>query len=366
MHTEVIKNPEKISSQIIDRFKQEIESGIYLPDVALPSYASLALSYNVSKSTIFEAFHVVSKEGFLFTKQGKGAFINPEKIRKKSKRKMQDIAYIAFNVFSTNDNQFIPQLEEINTIAQQKEVNLHIHFIHGMSVLAPENGLLKRQIGENQYQGLIIASPLELNDIKWFSSLHIPFVLATCRYNVTVPRILMDHVYAVHLATKIFTDLGAKKIAVFTGPMTWKRNRIVPYSNEIRDAFEKSGDNGTFIFDFIPCEYSYLDAKKKTFNAFRSGYDGIFFQTDIIAKGALAAIKEMNLDISETVCINYCDLEDYITAINIKKPVAELGRHAFELLETNYTNGKNEDHLIMLKPEVIGYEKNIEGSTHEH
>ena len=353
MHTEVIKNPEKISSQIIDRFKQEIESGIYLPDVPLPSYASLAQSYGVSKSTIFEAFNVLSKEGFLFTKQGKGAFINPEKIRKKSKRKMQDVAYIAFNVFSTNDNQFIPQLEEINTIAQQKQVNLHIHFIHGMSVLAPENSLLKRQIGENQYQGLIIASPLELEDIKWFSSLHIPFVLATCRYNVSVPRVLMDHVYAVELATNIFTDHRAKKIAVFTGPMTWKRNRIVPYSNEISDAFKKLNDNGAFTFDFIPCEYSYLDAKKKTFNKFRSGYDGIFFQTDIIAKGALAAIKEMDLDISETVCINYCDLEDYITPINIKKPVAELGRHAFELLEEIYINGKSEDKLVLLKPEIL-------------
>ena len=353
MHTEVIKNPEKISSQIIERFIQEIESGVYLPDAPLPSYASLAQSYGVSKSTIFEAFNLLAREGYLYTKQGKGAFINPEKIKKKSKRKMQDVAYIAFNVFSTNDNQFIPQLEEINTIAQQKQINLHIHFIHGMSVLAPENSLLKRQIGENQYQGLIIASPLELEDIKWFSSLHIPFVLATCRYNVSVPRVLMDHVHAVNLATKIFIERGAKNIAVFTGPMTWKRDRIIPYANEISDAFEKLNNDASFTLDFIPCEYSYLDTKKKTFQQFNNDYDGIFFQTDIIARGALAAISEMGLDISETVCINYCDLEDYITPINIKKPVAEFGRHAFELLEDTYKNGKSEDTLILLKPEIL-------------
>ena len=353
MHSELIKNPDKISSQIIERFIQEIEAGVYLPNTPLPSYASLAQSYGVSKSTIFKAFDALSKEGYLYTKQGKGAFINPEKIEKKSKRKMKDVAYIAFNVFSTNDNQFIPQLEEINAIAQQKQINLHSHFIHGMSVLSSENSLLKRQIGENQYQGLIVASPLELEDIKWFSSLHIPFVLATCRYNVSVPRVLMDHVHAVALATEIFINRGAGRIAVFTGPMTWKRDRIVPYSNEIRDAFETLNDQGSFTLDFIPCEYSYLDAKKKTFQMFKPGCDGIFFQTDIIAKGALAAMNEMGLDISESVCINYCDLEAYITPINIKKPVAELGRHAFKLLEDIYKNGRSEDKLVLLKPKTL-------------
>ena len=353
MHNKVIKNPEKISSQIIERFITEIESGIYLPDVPLPSYASLAQSYGVSKSTIFEAFNVLSRKGYLFTKQGKGAFINAEKIRKKSKRKMKDIAFIALNVFSTNDNQYIPQLEELNAIAQQKRINLHIHFIHGMSVLAPENSLLKRQIGENQYQGLIVAAPLDLEDIKWFSSLHLPFVLATSRYDIPVPRVLMDHVHAVQLAAGIFRDHGVKKLAVFIGPMTWKRDRITPYSNEIHDEFQRLYNNDNTVVDFIPCEYSYLDAKKKTFQHFKPGYEGIFFQTDIIAKGALAAINEMGVDISETVCINYCDLEDYITPINIKKPVAELGRQSFELLESIYRDGKVKEDLVLLKPKVL-------------
>ena len=84
MHSELIKNPDKISSQIIERFIQEIEAGVYLPNTPLPSYASLARSYSVSKSTIFKAFHALSKEGYLYTKQGKGAFINPEKIEKNS------------------------------------------------------------------------------------------------------------------------------------------------------------------------------------------------------------------------------------------------------------------------------------------
>jgi DNA-binding LacI/PurR family transcriptional regulator len=354
MNTKVIRNPAKISSQIIDRFTTEIESGVYMPDVPLPSYASLAQGYGVSKSTIFEAFIVLSRAGYLFTKQGKGAFINEEKIKKTSKRRMQDIAYIALNVFSANDNQFIPQLETLNAMAQQKQINLHIHFIHGMSVLTTENKLLKRQIGENQYQGLIVAAPLNVEDIKWFSSLHIPFVMATSRYDIPVPGVLMDHVHAVRLAVKLFNNCGVKRLAVFTGPMTWKRDRITPYSNEIHDTFESLYRNESVSIDFIACEYSYLDAKKKTLQHFKSDYDGVFFQTDIIAKGALAAINDMGLDISKTVCINYCDLEDYITPINIIKPVAELGRRSFEMLEAIYKEGKIKEELVLLKPKMVG------------
>ena len=64
-------------------------------------------------------------------------------------------------------------------------------------------------------------------------------------------------------------------------------------------------------------------------------------------------MNEMGVDISETVCINYCDLEDYITPINIKKPVAELGRQSFELLESIYRDGKVKEDLVLLKPKVL-------------
>jgi DNA-binding LacI/PurR family transcriptional regulator len=353
MHTEIIKNPRNISSQIIHRFQQEIESGLYLPNIPLPSYASLAETYGVSKSTVFEAFKTLAGNGYIYRKQGKGAFINPDRVKTRIQRRMRDVAYIAFNIFSSNDNQVIPLLESLNGISRTKGANLHMHFIHGMSVLSPENSLLKRQITDNQYQGLIIASPLDMADMRWLSSLRIPFVLATSRYEIPVPKVLMDHAHAVRLAGRLFKKQGARRILVFTGPLDWKREKITPYSNEIHTAFETLRQTDDFDIAYITCDYSYLDAKEKTQQLYQSGFDGLFFQTDIIAKGAMAAFSDLGVDMSRMSCINYCDLEEHIAPVNIKKPVAEMGRRAFELLLKIFHNRNIEQDCIVLKPELM-------------
>jgi DNA-binding LacI/PurR family transcriptional regulator len=352
MVNRLLKSPKLISKQICDRFKSEIAGGRYSPHTPLPSFSALAQSYGISKSTVHEAFKQLSREGFVFIKHGKGAFVNPEKIEAKKKSKLKDVAIIAFNIFSANDNYMIPLLEALNVFATLKKINIHFQFIRGMSLLSPENSLVKNAIAEGRYQGLIIASPLDIGDIQWLSSLKIPFVAATSRYNLPVPQVHHDNPHAVTLAKELFAEKRVKSIAVFTGPLSWEREHIIPYAREIYNAFKNEND---LDIDFISCEYNYMDAKtkalKKCFGKKR--HKGFFFQADIIAKGVLAAFKEKGADITDRVCVNYCDLEDYIAPLNIKKPLNEMGRKAFKLLERIYANEKIAEKDIVVRPEII-------------
>ena len=75
MTTSLLKSPERITTQLSERFKAEIVSGQYPADRPMPSFSALAGRFGISKSTIHEAFKELAREGYLFIKQGKGDFL---------------------------------------------------------------------------------------------------------------------------------------------------------------------------------------------------------------------------------------------------------------------------------------------------
>ena len=358
MTTSLLKSPERITTQLSERFKAEIVSGQYPADRPMPSFSALAGRFGISKSTIHEAFKELAREGYLFIKQGKGAFVNRKKVRNRSRRTLQDVAVVAFNVFSPNDNYMIPFLEAIHQPAVDKKISLHYQFIRGMSLLSPENGFLREAIAEHRFQGLILASPLDTADLRWLHSLQMPFVAATSHYGLAIPQVLMDNALAARLAGDALVKRGARRFAVFTGPVSWQREKIVPYAREIVDEFTLLQERSGLSIDFVNCEYNYQDAKAKALAVCFNGkpYDAYFFQSDVIAKGVLAAFREKGADPSKLLTVNYFDHEEYIATLNIRKPLHELGSESFRLLE-GVLSGKVKSETIRLKPELISKEK---------
>jgi DNA-binding transcriptional regulator YhcF (GntR family) len=337
MNQSIIRSSQLISRQISERFKNEILNGRYHADKALPSFGALAESFGVSKSTVHEAFKQLASEGFLFTKQGKGTFINPGKIKTRKKEKLREIGILAFNTFSSNDNSMIPILESLNTLARKKEFNLNLHFIHDMSILSPKNSAVKEMIAENRYQGLILVSPVDL----------------TSRYSLNIPNVTLDNSHAVALAIDLFFRKRIKKITVFTGPEEWERQGILAYSKEISDSFTRQSGKPGIEVDFVSCDYSYMDAKAGALKYLteKRFFQGFFFQSDIIAKGALAALKEKHINTEDLCLVNYCDLDETIVPNNIKKPLFQMGAQAYKLLENIYKNKEIENKKILLKSE---------------
>lgn len=352
-NTAILESKELISDQIATRFRDEIEAGQYDPIKPLPSFSSLAQSYGISKSTVHQAFVRLAKEGYLYIKHGKGAFVNSARIKTKKERRLSDVALIAFNIFSANDNYVISLMEAMNNQAAEGNISLHFHFIQGMSVLDGPNAVVKNAVAENRYQGLIIVSPLDTRDIQWLQGLKIPFVAATSHYDLNIPQVLLDNDEAGRLAVEMFAQAGRTQVAVLTGPLSWERDHIAPHAAEIRDSFLKYAAEKGLKPDFIPCEYSYADAKAKTTGclACRKTYDGFFFQSDIIAKGAMAALAQA--DSQGLTLINYSDLEDYLAPVSIRKPLKEMGEQALALLTSLFLNRETKERQIVLKPQLI-------------
>ena len=64
--------------QIMDALRQQIASGVLLPEEKLPSVRELAASLSINPNTIQRAYESLEQEGYLYTVAGKGSFAAPQ------------------------------------------------------------------------------------------------------------------------------------------------------------------------------------------------------------------------------------------------------------------------------------------------
>ncbi|CAM3073173.1 GntR family transcriptional regulator [Filibacter tadaridae] len=64
--------------QVIERLKQDIESGVFKENERFPSEFDLARSLGVSRATLREALRVLEEDKVIVRKHGVGTFVNPK------------------------------------------------------------------------------------------------------------------------------------------------------------------------------------------------------------------------------------------------------------------------------------------------
>jgi DNA-binding LacI/PurR family transcriptional regulator len=81
--------------------------------------------------------------------------------------------------------------------------------------------------------------------------------------------------------------------------------------------------------------------------------DGCFFSADVIAYAALSVLNEKKAGLAKMVLVNYCEQDDHLVPFSIKKPLAAMGKAAFQLLESIIRNKPLPESRILLKPQLI-------------
>ncbi|MDV6376658.1 GntR family transcriptional regulator [Sporosarcina sp. GW1-11] len=76
----VKKDPRLLYVQVIERLKQDIESGQFQQHERLPSEAKLSQMLGVSRATLREALRVLEEEKVIFRKHGVGTFVSSQPI----------------------------------------------------------------------------------------------------------------------------------------------------------------------------------------------------------------------------------------------------------------------------------------------
>jgi len=220
-------------------------------------------------------------------------------------------------------------------------------------------------LSEKMVDGIIFTHSADREGAsEGFKRCRVPVVLIDRDYDIpnVIGKVLVDNMKASFTGVNYLIDQGYRKIAYIAGPMHTRtaRDRLAGY----KKALEERG---------IPCRDEYVKVGEyktqwriKATNLFleeKTDFDAIFCGNDLIAIGAVKALKDAGYKVPEDIGIMGFD-DIYMAGIvdpsltTIKQPNYEMGYRAAELLineiETAGVSEKSgEAKTIILDTELI-------------
>ncbi len=215
------------------------------------------------------------------------------------------------------------------------------------------NILLSRRI-----DGLLLSPVQERqDDVEELIRLRIPLVIFARHFeDLPVNEVRSDDIKAGYIATSHLIERGAKKILMVNGYLhkSPARLRLTGY----KQALAKYGINYSDKL-LIVGDIGMEDGKKAIDEALSRGisFDGVFAYNDMLALGAMKALKEKGIRIPEEVKVVGCDdilfsaiTTPSLTTVKMKK--YEMGYEAFKLL-IKVLRGKKRIEKKVLDVELI-------------
>jgi LacI family transcriptional regulator len=188
---------------------------------------------------------------------------------------------------------------------------------------------------------------IHFNHVKDVINQGVPFVLfdRTSKL-IDCNKVVIDDVKAAQMATQHLIDIGCKKIAIIRNQL--KSQGTIDRHKGFKKALLENGMVYDKSIDFEGRDFSF-SAGKIAGNKICERHkevDGIFAVTDLMAIGALEALKEHNVAVPEQVSVigfsNW--FMSQITTPHLStvdQPGLEIGKAAFKLLYQEIQNKKN-------------------------
>lgn len=117
-----LKSRKSIYEQIVDGCKELIISGVMKPDEKLPSVRDLSAQLTVNPNTIQKAYRELERQGWIYSSQGLGSFINGNRpfVEKQQIRDIYDRIGAEIKELSFLGVSPEIMMEEINAMIREK------------------------------------------------------------------------------------------------------------------------------------------------------------------------------------------------------------------------------------------------------
>ncbi|WP_432667223.1 LacI family DNA-binding transcriptional regulator [Wukongibacter baidiensis] len=206
---------------------------------------------------------------------------------------------------------------------------------------------------------ILISSFLERQDIDKIKNRNTSIVMiGSCKENIDVDIVYTDYLKGAYQATQHLIDLGYKRIAHISGPLKGmeSREKLMGYERALKE-IEINTSEDYIVEGDNEIEGGYLAAKQLL--QLEKPPKAIFAANDLMAIGAIDAIKDSGLKIPDDIAIVGFDnirmsalVEPKLTTIS--QPVYKMGLIAARLLVDNIENGDEEEfkQRIFLQPKL--------------
>lgn len=214
--------------------------------------------------------------------------------------------------------------------------------------------LLQRRV-----DGLLI-TPVQdrIEDISKLVERNVPFVIVGRHFeDLEVDEIHSDEVKGGYLATKHLIDRGRKNILMISGYLfkSAAYMRLEGYKKALKEHGITFKEDMVFVTD-IDIEAGYQAVNQTIEKGIH--FDGIFCYNDLIAFGAMIALKEHGYSIPEDVAVVGYDDITYssfvcpsLTTVKIKK--FEMGFEAFKMLVQKIKGRRKRRKHVILDVELV-------------
>ena len=188
---------------------------------------------------------------------------------------------------------------------------------------------------------------IQFNHVKGVINQGVPFVLYDrISKLIDCNKVVIDDVKAAEMATQHLIDTGCKKIAIIRNQL--KSQGTIDRHKGFKKALLENGLVYDKSIDFEGLDFSFSEGKiagNKIYESHKD-VDGIFAVTDLMAIGALEALKEHNVAVPNQVSVigfSNWFLSQITTPhlSTVDQPGFEIGQTAFKLLHQEIQNNKN-------------------------
>lgn len=227
-----------------------------------------------------------------------------------------------------------------------------------------ERRMIRRILGSGLIDGVIVSSTV-IDDpiVDNLHSSQMPFILIGRHPSLDIHSIDLDNLEGARAAATHLIQCGHRRIATITGPknMTAGNDRLAGYRQAL-------AENGLAFDENLVAEGAFTEA---------SGYTAmqallplrpaaVFAASDMMAAGALRAIREAGLRVPEDMALVGYDDVPIASQIDpplttIRQPIHEMGKLAVDLLIDILHRPQQSKRHLVLQPELI-----IRQSSHVH
>lgn len=219
-----------------------------------------------------------------------------------------------------------------------------------------EERFFQRILSNSLFDGIIVASALTDDPLRlWLQRAGFPYVFIGAPQDESLNYVDVDNVQAGQAAVSHLIRLGYQRIGTLAGPQ--KLGAGIDRLKGYRMALERAGrriDNDLIIESQFSEVAGYMNMKK----LLQRHVDAVFAASDVIAFGAMRAIREQGLRIPQDVAvIGFDDIDSAAQAFppltTVRQPILEEGAAAARVLIDLIQKRVEGPQRVLLNTELI-------------
>lgn len=358
---------EKLYNQVADDIRNKIMSNGYGSDGRLPNFKELAVSYDVSMSTIKKAMQILSDQNLIVARVGRGTYANtpdsalPRTPYTRSRVVRDSIGLLVRDIDG-------PYFSGVHRGLADSARSLDKRLMVSVAVDDHHHEELMFQMLQEQVEGIMITTMRKsLYGVTVFDkmvNMGSPFVILQDVYDTPTFCFDVDNYMGGRLAAEQLLRRSIRKYAVIVGEVGYRVDdmRLQGFIDGLRDGGVAVEEDCFVLRCSLGSEATAFDEGYKLGMALDLkgiGFEGILLFNDLVAMGFQKALLERGFAIPDDIAvigfdnIDRCS-EARVPLTTVSVPRREIGQAALrKLVEIVNKEVTIQPERILLEPELV-------------